>query len=137
MFLIYQPEGSSEPTRWRYNPRKMMSAERENIERLTGRTWTQFTKEVVEGSSLCRRALLFTFLKRDHPGGVKFDDVDYAWEELRLEYSRGELIQMKESASESVNAEMRAAVLASLDAQIAEATEDPEEEGKARPPIAD
>ncbi|MFI1030727.1 hypothetical protein [Streptomyces sp. NPDC020951] len=139
MFLIYQPEGSEEPTRWRYNPRKMMSPERENIERLTGRTWTAFTKEVVEGSSLCRRALLFTFLKRDHPGsgGPRFEDIDYAWDELRLEYSKGELIQMRESAAEAVPAEMRAAVLARLTEDIAAAPDDPEEEGKARLPVAD
>ncbi|MDX3016730.1 hypothetical protein [Streptomyces acidiscabies] len=136
MFLVYTPEGSSEPKRWRYNPRKIMSVERENIERLTGRNWAAFTKEVVEGSSLCRRALLYTLLKREHPP-LKFDDVDFAWDELELAYSRGELAQMREAAADSAPADMRAAVLARIDEQIAEAFDDPEEEGKARPPIAD
>ncbi|MEV6614269.1 hypothetical protein AB0N31_10675 [Streptomyces sp. NPDC051051] len=137
MFLVYTPEGQDEPTRWKYNPRKMMSSERESIERLTGRTWTEFTKDVVQGSSLCRRALLFTFLKRDHPGAVKFDDVDFAWDELSLEYSRGELRQMREAAEEGASAEMRPMILARLDEQIAAAAEDPEEEGKAQPPVAE
>ncbi|MFF5759680.1 hypothetical protein ACFY7A_30130 [Streptomyces longwoodensis] len=137
MYLVYQPEGSDEPQRWRYNPRKIMSAERENIERLTGRTWTEFTKDVVQGSSLCRRALLFTFLKRDHPGALKFDDVDFAWDELSLEYSKGELAQLREAAADAAPAEQRAAILARLDEQIAEAFEDPDEEGKAQPPIAE
>lgn len=137
MFLVYKPEGSQEATRWRYNPRKMMSAERENIERLTGRNWSEFTKEVVAGSSLCRRALLFTFLKRDHPSAVKFDDVDFAWDELSLEYSKGELVQLRQAAADAASGEQRAAILAKLDEQIAEAVEDPDDEGKASLPVAE
>jgi len=139
VFLVYKPEGSAEPTRWRYNPRKIMSAERENIERLTGRNWTEFTKDVVQGSSICRRALLFTFLKRDHlgTGGPRFDDIDFAWDELDLEYSKGELTQMREAAADGVPAAQRAAVLARFESMIAEAVEDPEEEGKAQLPLAE
>ncbi|WP_425244855.1 hypothetical protein [Streptomyces sp. NEAU-NA10] len=137
MFLVYSPEGQDEPTRWKYNPRKIMSAERESIERLTGRNWSEFTQDVVKGSSICRRALLYTFLKRDHPGGIKFDDVDFAWDELSLEYSKGELRQMREAAEEGAPAEQRAAILARFDAEIEAAYEDPEEEGKALPPVAE
>ncbi|MFD6024562.1 hypothetical protein [Streptomyces griseoluteus] len=136
MYLVYSPEGSEEPQRWRYNPRKIMSAERESIERRTSRTWSEFTKDVVQGSSLCRRALLFTFLKREHPG-VKWDDVDFAWDELKLEYTKAELIQMREGIAENFTGDERAAVLDKLEAEIAEAYDDPEDEGKAQPPIAD
>jgi hypothetical protein len=135
VFLVYKPEGTEEPRRWKYNPRKIMSAERESIERLTGHNWTEFTKAVVEGSSICRRALLFTFQKREHPT-LKFDDIDFAWDELELEYSKGELLQIREAAAEGASAEMRPAILARLDEQIAQALEDPEEEGKAQPPVA-
>lgn len=137
MFLVYKPEGSEEPTRWRYNPRKIMSAERENIERLTDRNWAQFTQEVVQGSSICRRALLFTFLKRDHPGSVRFDDVDFAWDELDLEYSKGELEQMRDAAADGAPAAQRAAILSRFESMIAEAVEDPEEQGKAQLPLAE
>jgi len=136
VFLVYTQEGAEEPKRWKYNPRRIMSAERENIERLTGRNWTDFTKEVVQGSSICRRALLFTFEKREHPT-LRFDDVDFAWDELTLEYSKGELTQMRDAAAESAPAELRPAVLARIDEQIAAAAEDPEEEGKAQPPVAE
>jgi hypothetical protein len=136
MYLIYQPEGSEEPKRWKYNPRKMMSVERENIERITGRNWSEFVQDVVKGSSLCRRALLFTFLKREHPT-TKFDDVDFAWDELKLEYSKGELLQIREAAAEAATGEQRAAVLAKLDEQIADAIEDPDDEGKAQLPVVD
>lgn len=136
MYLVYHPEGQEEPQRWRYNPRKIMSAERENIERITGRNWSEFTTDVVKGNSLCRRALLFTFQKRDHPT-LRFDDVDFAWDELKLEYSRAELVQIRTTAAESATGPERAVILAKLDEDIAAAEEDPEEEGKAQLPIAD
>lgn len=136
MYLVYSPEGSETPKRFKYNPRKIMSAERENIERITSRNWSEFTKDVVQGSSLCRRALLFTFLKREHPG-VKWDDVDFAWDELSLEYSKAELIELRATVAESTTGDQRAAVLEKLDAEIAEAYEDPDDEGKAQLPVAD
>jgi len=137
MYLIYNPEGSEEPKRWKYNPRKgIMSPEREWIERRTERNWSEFTTDVVAGSSLCRRALLYVFLKREHPT-VKWDDVDFEWDELTLEYSKGELIQIRETAAEAAPADQRAAILAKLDEQIAAAFEDPDEEGKAQQPFAD
>ncbi|MFJ8081962.1 hypothetical protein ACIQ6Y_15260 [Streptomyces sp. NPDC096205] len=136
MYLVYSPEGNDEPQRFKYNPRKIMSAERENIERLTSRNWSQFTKDVIEGSSVCRRVLLYTFLKREHPT-VKYDDVDFAWDELRLEYSKAELIEMRDTVAENASGEQRAAILAKLDEEIAEAYEDPEDQGKASLPVAD
>lgn len=136
MYLVYSPEGSEAPQRWKYNPRKIMSAEREWIERRTDKNWSEFTKDVVAGSSLCRRALLYTFLKREHPS-VKWDDVDFAWDELKLEYSKAELIELRKTVAESVTGDERAAVLEKLDGEIAEAYEDPDDEGKAQPPVAD
>ncbi len=136
MYLVYNPEGSDEPKRFRYVPRKIMSAEREMLERRTGRNWSEFTKDVVAGSSVCRRALLFMYLKREHPT-VKYEDVDFAWDELTLEYSKGELIQLRESVAEEATGEQGSMMLAKLDEQIAEAFEDPEEEGKASPPVVE
>lgn len=136
MYLIYSPEGQDEPTRWKYNPRKIMSAEREWIERRTDRNWSEFTKDVIQGSSLCRRALLFVYLKREHPT-VKWDDVDFAWDELKLEYSKAELIELRSTVAESASGDERAAVLEKLDAEIVDAFEDPEDEGKAQLPVAD
>lgn len=136
MYLVYSPEGQAEPTRWKYNPRKIMSAEREWIERRTERNWSDFTKDVVQGNSLCRRALLFVFLKRDHPT-VKWDDVDFAWDELKLEYTKAELIEIRATVADSATGEERETVLAKLDGEIAEAYEDPEDGGKAQLPVAD
>ncbi|WP_405841627.1 hypothetical protein [Streptomyces sp. NBC_01518] len=135
MYLKYEPEGSDEPKRWKYQPKKLMSAEREMLERYTGKNFTEFSTDVLKGNSKCRRALLYLYLKREHPT-LKFDDVDFAWDELTLEHSKGELLLMRENVAESVPAEQLAAVLEKLDQEIAEAAEDPEEQGKAQLPVA-
>lgn len=135
MYLVYNPEGGDEPKRWKYNPKKLMSAEREMLERRTGKNFSEFTKDVQLGNSQCRRALLFMYLKRDHPG-IRYEDVDFAWDELTLEHSKGELRLMREQVADSVPADQLAAVLAKLDQEIAEAFEDPDEEGKASLPVA-
>ncbi|MFE2556676.1 hypothetical protein ACFXGT_11660 [Streptomyces sp. NPDC059352] len=136
MFLAYQPEGQTEPTRWRYNPRRLMTVERETIERLTGRNFTEFTGDVLQGNSLCRRALLYTFLRRDHPK-IKFEDVQFFWDELKLEYSKQEFTEMRGRAAENLVGAEREQALAQFDAEIAEAFDDTEAEGKAELPIAD
>lgn len=136
MFLIYQPEGQDEPTRWRYNPRKLMSVEREDIERRTGKNFSEFTTSALQGNSLCRRALLFTFLRRDHPK-VKFEDVDFAWDELKLDYSLQEWQQMRAKVLETKHGDELAAALATIDVAMEDAYDDVEEVGKAQLPIAD
>lgn len=136
MYLVYKPEGEEEPQRFQYLPRKLMSVEREMLERRTGRNYATFTKDVVEGNSLCRRALLFMFLRREHRG-LSFDDVDFAWDELELQYSRGELVKMRAEVEANAPADARAAALEKLDEQIADAFDDAESEGKASLPIAD
>ncbi|MFF8839574.1 hypothetical protein [Streptomyces sp. NPDC015130] len=136
MFLVYHPEGQTEPTRWRYNPRRLMTVERETIERLTGKNFTEFTTDVLQGNSLARRCLLYTFLRRDHPK-TKFEDVEFFWDELKLEYSRQEWQEMRDRAAENLVGAERAAALAQFDAEIETAFDDTSEEGKAGLPIAD
>jgi len=135
MYLVYKPEGSDEPKRWKYQPKRLMSAEREMLERYTGRDFTEFSQAVLKGNAKCRRALLYLYLKREHPT-LKFDDVDFAWDELTLEHSKGELQLMREQLSDTVPPEQLDSVRAKLDEEIAEAYEDPDEEGKAQLPIA-
>lgn len=136
MYLVYSPEGSEEPKRWRYQPKKLMSAEREMLERRTGKNFSEFSQAVLQGNSQCRRALLFMYLKREHPG-IRYEDVDFAWDELVLEHSKGELRAMREQVIDTVPAEQLDKVLEKLDEEIAEAFDDPEEQGKAQLPIAD
>ncbi|XQE79512.1 hypothetical protein ACN24L_12345 [Streptomyces microflavus] len=135
MFLVLHREGDEAPTRWRYEPKKLMSVEREDIERRTGRHFTQFTADVLQGSSLCRRALLFTYLRRDHPK-TKFEDVDFAWDELSLEYSTQEYEEMRKGLLGSLHGDELAAALQQIDAAMEDAYDDTEASGKAELPIA-
>lgn len=134
MYLVYQPEGADEQ-RWEYNPRKLKATEREMLEKRTERNFSQFTQDCLQGNSLCRRALLFLFLRREHPR-IRWDDVDFMWDELRLEYSRGELSQMRDQVAEQATGGDREAMLAKLDEEIEQA-HDEAAEGKAQLPIAE
>lgn len=134
MYLIYQPEGEAEPQRWKYDPRKLMSAEREMLERRTSKDFSDFTKSVMNGNSSCRRALLFMYLKRSHPG-IKYEDVDFAWDELTLEYSRQEYQEMRSAVVDNLTGAELAAALEQLDGEMATAIDEAEDEGKAQLPI--
>ncbi|MFI2358144.1 hypothetical protein OG582_11990 [Streptomyces anulatus] len=136
MYLVYQPEGQDQPTRWRYNPKKLMSVEREDIERRTERNFSQFTQDVLQGNSRCRRALLFTFLRREHPK-TRFEDVDFAWDELSLEYSRQEWLEIRANIVDTQHGDELAASLVKVDAAIEGAFDDTEMSGKAELPIAE
>jgi hypothetical protein len=136
VYLVYKPEGSDEPQRFKYHPQKLMSAEREMLERRTGRDFSDFTKAVINGNGGARRALLFMYLKREHPG-TRYEDVDFAWDELTLEYSKGEYLKMREDAVENLHGDQLAAALQQIDAEIETAYDDAEAEGKALRPIAE
>lgn len=137
MFLIYKPEGQDEPTRWRFNPRRgLLAVEREDIERRTGLPYAEFTQHVLKGSSLCRRALLYVFLRREHPK-TRWEDVDFEWDELNLDFSKQEWQQMRDNAIERLHGEELAAALEMFDKNMAEAIDDVEESGKAQLPVAD
>ncbi|AZM91431.1 hypothetical protein [Streptomyces sp. W1SF4] len=134
MYLVYKPEGSEEEQRWEYNPRRIMSAEREALEKRTGKDFSDFTKAVANGNSGCRRALLHMYLKREHPT-LRYEDVDFAWDELTLVQTRAELVFIREQAAEHASPDQREAMLAGLDQAIAEADDGPGDEGKVLPPI--
>ncbi len=133
MYLVYHPAGSEEPTRFRYQPNKLMSVEREALEKLTSLDFSEFAKKVIAGNSLCRRALLFVFLKREHPT-TRFADVDFAWDELQLEFTKGELAKIREVMADQMDGDELAQAQARIDEQIAEAPDD-DDEGKVSLPI--
>lgn len=136
MFLVYTPGEGDDEHRWQYQPRKLMSVEREAIERATDRNFTQFTADVLAGNSRCRRALLWTFLRRDHRS-LRLEDVDFAWDELKLEYSRQELQQMRAQLADRFAGADLDAAQAKLDEEISTAYDDQDAEGKAQLPVAD
>lgn len=136
MWMIYKP-GGKEEQRFRYDPNKLMSAEREALERRTERDFSDFTQAVLSGNSLCRRALLFMFQKRAHPT-IRWDDVDFAWDELELQFSRDEYQLMRDAVEQdsAISDSERRARLDAIDLEMSTAIDDDEAQGKARLPIA-
>lgn len=135
MRLVYHPEGQDEPTVWAINLGKLRSLELEAIERATGFNYgTEFRDRLLKGNGLARRALLWTFLRRQH-ATLKFTDVDFADEELTLEFDLDELREIRRTVAESpaVPEPERVAMLAEIDEQIA-GLEDQPAEGKAPTP---
>lgn len=135
MRLVYHPEGQEEPTVWAINLGKLRSLELEAIERATGFNYgTEFRDRLLKGNGLARRALLWTFLRRQH-ATLKFADVDFADEELILEFDLEELREIRRTVADSpaVPEPERVAMLAEIDQQIA-GLEDQPAEGKAPTP---
>lgn len=130
MYLRYQPEGSSEPTIYKYDPKKMMSAEREALEKKTGLTYEQFHTKLVEGSSVCRRALLWVMIKRT-AAGTRYEDVDFAWGECELGLYKHEIEDMTKAVEDAdVPESEKTQGLAALAEMLKTAEEDPDS-GKA------
>lgn len=128
MKVTYTPEDGDEQV-FQYNPNKLMSAEREALEKRTGMAFNQFAMGILRGNALCRRALLHVLLKRQHPT-IAFDDVDFCWDELTVEMTKGELeLAVDELRKKKGDDDLIEGMLKQLE-------DAPEDEGKARLPFA-
>lgn len=128
MKVTYSPEDGDEQV-FDYNPNKLMSAEREALEKRTGKPFSDFAMGVLRGDALCRRALLHVLLKRKHPT-IRFEDVDFLWDELKVEMTVGEIdlavARMREKGGDE----------SMIDGMLRQRDTAPEDEGKARLPFA-
>lgn len=128
MKLIYTPEGG-ERQEWVYKPGKLRASDAELLERRTGMSWGDFNQTLARGSMLARRALLWHFLRQTH-ATLRFEDVDFALDELSLEFDRQEWAHIRREVEqvklpEGTPEEMRETVLADIDRQAAEAEDGP------------
>ncbi|MDX2692962.1 hypothetical protein [Streptomyces ipomoeae] len=128
MKVTYSPEDGDEQV-FDYNPNKLLSAEREALEKRTGMSFNDFAMGVLKGNALCRRALLHVLLKRQHPT-TRFEDVDFLWDELTVEMTKGEIdLAVARLREKNGDEQMIEAMLKQRDTA-------PEDEGKARLPFA-
>ena len=128
MKVVYRPDGG-EAQSWTYKPGKVRAGDAELIERRVGVSWDEFNRQVAQGSALARRALLWHFQRQTHPT-LRFEDVDFAMDELRVEFDRDEIATIREQLAkvklpDGVPEQAREAVLASLDAETRKAPEPP------------
>jgi hypothetical protein len=90
VFLVYKPEGQEEQ-RFEFHPGRIKAAEMEAIEKRTGMPYgSEFKQQLLAGSALARRALLWTMLRRVHLS-LRFEDVDFFDDELLLERDKAEI----------------------------------------------
>lgn len=126
MFLIYRP-GDGDEQQWTFKPNKMPSHECEAIEKRTGWTYAEFGVQLQKGSALARRALLWAFLRRQHPV-IRFEDLNPAYGEVELEYDAAELETMlaQVEATSAMDADTKAAAVEQIRQQLADARPDPD-----------
>lgn len=128
MKVTYTPEDGDEQV-FDYNPNKLLSAEREALEKRTGRSFNEFAMGVLKGNALCRRALLHVLQKRQHPT-IAFDDVDFCWDELKVEMTKGEItLAVARLREKNGDEDLAESMLKAYD-------DAPDDEGKARLPFA-
>jgi hypothetical protein len=126
--LVYTPDGGEAQT-WVYRPNKIRSTDAELIENRVNMPWGDFNQALARGSILCRRALLWHFLRQTHPT-IRFEDVDFALDELKLEFDRDEWATIREQVATTklpsgTPEELRETMLAELDKQAEGAPEPP------------
>ncbi|SCL43154.1 hypothetical protein GA0074692_6737 [Micromonospora pallida] len=136
MYLVYAPEGGEEQ-RWEYKPGRLRVMEMEAIDRHTGLAYgSDFKVALLKGQTSARRALLWTFLRRQHPT-LKYSDVDFYDDELRLERTKSEveaaITELENVPDGDLSPEDRMAALMVLRQQLAKAPEDPPGKAEASP----
>lgn len=89
MYLVYAPQGQAEQ-RWHYNPGRLLVPEMKLIEKTSGFRWGEFQQELLMGSVTALQALLWTYLRRQHPA-LKVEDVVFYGDEVQLIKDQDEL----------------------------------------------
>lgn len=88
MYFIYKPEGV-EPTRWKFEPSKLMSPEVEAIEDHTGMAFKQWFEAFEQGSFKAIHGLLWIMLKRSRPT-LLWHEVQFCMDDIDFEVEPGD-----------------------------------------------
>jgi hypothetical protein len=101
-----------------------MESDAEKIEQLAGCTWNAFVTELRRGASKARRALLWHLMHLAHPELRVTEVPDFRRRDLLVEFDAADLTVLRAEYLETPEQPGvdRAAVLAKLDEEIAEAT---------------
>ena len=95
MKFVYTAEGA-DSLEWDFQPGKLMNAEAEAIERLTGMTFVTWQKAVLEGSVRAVHGLLYVMLKRDNPA-LKYDQVVFCMDEIDFDFTPEERADIRDA----------------------------------------
>lgn len=119
MFVTYRPEGS-DPQVWEFNPNRVKASAAELIERRYGQPWESWFKDLMTGSVQARRVLLWHLIRLTHHTLDFRDTPDFFIDELLIEASRVELLEMREAVetNSGLSDEDRAIMLGAIDKEI-------------------
>lgn len=101
MWVTYRPEDQPEDAvqRWEFDPGRVRTSEAELIEKRYGANWDTWLNDVRSGSAKARRVLLWHLLRREH-ARLRYEDTpDFYMEELLVEHSVVELLELKDRLS--------------------------------------
>lgn len=101
MWVTYRPEDQPEDAvqRWEFNPKRVRTSDAEIIEKRYGANWDTWLNDVRSGSAKARRVLLWHLLRREH-ARLRYEDTpDFYMEELLVEHSVVELLELKDRLS--------------------------------------
>jgi len=131
MLVTYTPEDGDRQT-WEFNPGRVRQSETEIIEKRYGKTYEAFKEGVTSGDSRARRVLLWHLLRRDHHT-LRFEDTpDFFMDELVVEYSRDEMLDLRDRiVKANLPEDERTDILAALDLELGDVVDG---EGKAVAP---
>lgn len=142
MKVVYTPEGET-AQEWNFRPARIRESRAEMIERryakLIGEksvSFEQWRMALLQDEASARRVLLWHLQSLTHPQ-LRVEDVDYLRGDLKITASKFELGELRLSVETAggVEEQQRAAMLAAIDAQIADAPDD-DEQGKALSPTS-
>lgn len=108
---------------WEFDPNKVRASQAEMVEKRYGQPWDVFLRDLIKGSMLARRVLLWHLTRLAHHTLRYEDTPDFYAAELTVEYSRAELeaLRGETEKSKAISDEERATALAMLDEEIAKA----------------
>jgi hypothetical protein len=80
---------------WHVQPEKMPTTEAELIEGVTNKTFVEWGQALLNGSTICGRALVWVLLKRENRG-LRFREVVYPVGTLKIELDHEEKQKLRE-----------------------------------------
>lgn len=140
MRVTFEPEGEAQRV-WTFTAKSVKESRAELIENRYNkgsgeepRRFAQWVEDVLEGGARARRVLVWHLLTvHEHPN-LKFEDLDFARGDLRVEFDRDELEAVRANIEASkLPAADKAEALDAIDEQLAELGD----EGKALSPSSE
>lgn len=121
MHITYKPEDGEQQV-WEFDPGRIRAGVAEVIEKRFGANFDMWRDGVRAGNAKARRVLLWHLLRQTH-ATLRYEDTpDFYMDELLVEFSVSELLELRERLERaSMDESMREQVRTGLDLEITDA----------------